>query len=512
MPPNNVSRQIQLKSSDISSAQLATYYDKSWALVIGINDYRGEHAPHSRLANAVNDAMALANLLENTYAFDHVFCLFDTDATRDAILGWLRDSLPSQVGKNDRVVFFFAGHGTTRASSRGQQYGYLIPQDAKEGRYADYVDMDELRTACDLISAKHILVLLDCCFSGIAAVTVRGTLSPSPQILDTAYMQRITQRKAWQVLTAGATDDLALDSGSRPGHSAFTGALLAGLEGSADQNGDGIITATELAAYVKPEVSRESARRGGAQQTPFFNYLAGSEQGDVVFVLPGGDTIREGLAEKAATTQRVVSPSGALMDFDWVTIPAGKFRMGSTDSEVQDVFRAANRANSNAQKEWFMSELPQHEVYLHSFRIARYPVTNDQYARFVQETGHEPPYHWQGKMPPPVLLNHPVVNVTWHDAVAYCAWLSEVCAEQVRLPTEAEWEKAARGEDGRTYPWGNRPPPTKERVNFNDHVGDTTPVGRYSPQGDSPYSVADMAGNVWEWTSSKYDQEKYHYP
>jgi serine/threonine-protein kinase len=104
--------------------------------------------------------------------------------------------------------------------------------------------------------------------------------------------------------------------------------------------------------------------------------------------------------------------------------------------------------------------------------------------------------------------NHPVTHISWDDARAFCEWASKVTSRTVRLPTEAEWEKAARGTDGRIYPWGNDAPNDK-RCNFNLNVKDTTPVGQYSPQspqdspqGDSPYGCADMAGNVWEWTSS----------
>jgi formylglycine-generating enzyme required for sulfatase activity len=130
------------------------------------------------------------------------------------------------------------------------------------------------------------------------------------------------------------------------------------------------------------------------------------------------------------------------------------------------------------------------------FFIARTPVTNAQYARFVAETGHAPPRHWKGPHPPAELADHPVVYVRWHDAITYAEWSG------LRLPTEEEWEKAARGYDGREYPWGEW---RDDHCNaWETDLRTTTPVGRYSSRGDSPYGCVDMAGNVWEWTASKY--------
>ena len=130
------------------------------------------------------------------------------------------------------------------------------------------------------------------------------------------------------------------------------------------------------------------------------------------------------------------------------------------------------------------------------FFAARTPVTNAQYARFVAETGRALPEHWRGRPSPTELADHPVVNVSWHDAVAYAEWAG------ARLPTEQEWEKAARGYDGREYPWGAW---AEGRCNAAEAgIGETSPVGRFSPDGDSPYGLQDAAGNVWEWTASEW--------
>jgi formylglycine-generating enzyme required for sulfatase activity len=163
-------------------------------------------------------------------------------------------------------------------------------------------------------------------------------------------------------------------------------------------------------------------------------------------------------------------------------IPAGPFLMGSQPGE--DVPK---------------NETPQHEVRLRTYRIGLYPVTNEQYAEFVKQAKHPTPKKtgWFGKTPPKNKLDHPAVGVSWNDALAYCRWLSEQTGRAYRLPTEAEWEKAARGDDGRIYPWGNAWKPGC----CNCANTETTSVTAF-PTGQSPYGCLDLIGNVWEWTST----------
>jgi formylglycine-generating enzyme required for sulfatase activity len=135
---------------------------------------------------------------------------------------------------------------------------------------------------------------------------------------------------------------------------------------------------------------------------------------------------------------------------------------------------------------------PQNQmVWLAAFSIDVGPVTNAEYAVFVTATGSRPPRHWTGGTPPHDRLDHPVVHVTHHDACAYAGWAGK------ELPSEAQWEKAARGEKGYEFPWGNQPTPAKCNVR-ETAVGGTTPVLLYR-SGASPYGVHDLAGNVWEW-------------
>jgi formylglycine-generating enzyme required for sulfatase activity len=154
------------------------------------------------------------------------------------------------------------------------------------------------------------------------------------------------------------------------------------------------------------------------------------------------------------------------------------------------------------------NEKPVHPVYLPEYRIGKYPVVNAEYKRFLDETGYPAPPDWNEGNYPSGKANHPVVTVTWRDAVAYCRWLSQKTGKTYRLPTEAEWEKAARGTDGREYPWGNSFDPARCNSFDESGIGTTTPVGIY-PDGASPCGAMDMAGNVWEWCQSLYQPYPY---
>jgi formylglycine-generating enzyme required for sulfatase activity len=174
-----------------------------------------------------------------------------------------------------------------------------------------------------------------------------------------------------------------------------------------------------------------------------------------------------------------------------VTIPAGEFLMGSPEGTGRD------------------DERPQRSVYLDEFAIDQVEVTNARYLVFVATTGHRSPpnpYGADSLLSVKGIEQFPVVQTTWYDAKAYCSWVKK------RLPTEAEWEKAARGTDGRLFPWGNGPA-TSKQANFDrewENERTLHPVGSL-PDGDSPYGVKDMSGNAREWVQDWYDAEYYQH-
>lgn len=173
-----------------------------------------------------------------------------------------------------------------------------------------------------------------------------------------------------------------------------------------------------------------------------------------------------------------------------LTVPAGNFVMGCDNPSMPS------------------EESPQHVLYLPEYQISKTQITNLQYIYFVINTGYKLPYHWSTLEKLESILDHPVVNVSWYDAIAYCNWLTNKLRslgfieiqQLVRLPSEAQWEKVARGDDGLRYPWGENF--MSEFCNFSDNnIEGTTPVEKY-PQAVSPYGCLDLAGNTWEWTIS----------
>jgi toxoflavin biosynthesis protein ToxD len=220
---------------------------------------------------------------------------------------------------------------------------------------------------------------------------------------------------------------------------------------------------------------------------------------------------------------------------EMIRIPAGAFKMGTPEADAPAIIEEYKHAHVIPR--FLAKEAPQHSVEVGEFEIGKFPVTNREYAEFVQATGHRKPAAWDGPSYPDGKGNHPVARIEHEDAVAYAKWLAKETGQPFRLATEAEWEKAARGTDSRVYPWGNQFDPercnTLEGNTFamlykrarplynimmrvgafvvdNGLIGDnfdkvlaTTPVGAY-PNGASPYGVLDMGGNAEEWVADKF--------
>ncbi len=251
-------------------------YSNSWAVVIGINQYK----KWPTLKHAVNDAKSVAEALHSKLGFpkENIIELYDEDASREHITEVLGYDLanPKKIKPEDRVFVFYAGHGMTRKLPHGGELGYIIPVDAELTKFQNQaISMSLLDDFSSLIPAKHLYFIMDSCYSGLALTRAGMTVGQSTQ-----YLKQVTQRRARQILTAGGADQQVADNGPG-GHSVFTWTLLQGLEGLADTDNNGYVTASELGTYVAPVVSSYS------NQTPAFGNLIGSKGGDFVFKVDG---------------------------------------------------------------------------------------------------------------------------------------------------------------------------------------------------------------------------------
>jgi uncharacterized caspase-like protein len=281
-------RDLEVHTAFRASA-LKPYYDKSWAIVIGINNYQASNIRD--LDYGVSDAEGIAQVLVNKMGFsaDRVFVVLEPPptsqllfrlhsdrATKAVVENLMFTQVPELVGPDDRLLIFFAGHGERRRLPVGEEeIGYLVPSDAEPGQWHTYIDLETIIRAGNLCGAKHVFYILDACYSGLA--TSRA------DVRERRYEEDMLTNRARQVLTAGTAKQAVADKGPQ-GHSVFTWYVLQGLRGEADLFQNGIITGNQLMVYVRDQV----ARAFGSEQTPDFGPLPGHESGgDFVFVEPG---------------------------------------------------------------------------------------------------------------------------------------------------------------------------------------------------------------------------------
>jgi len=238
-------------------------------------------------------------------------------------------------------------------------------------------------------------------------------------------------------------------------------------------------------------------------------------------------------SDPAAGATYVSPVDGAIYRY----VPAGDFLMGSSDEQVDYAMELCGTYRDECSRDLFADEQPQHTVYLDGYWIMETEVTNAQYRRFMEAGGYTTEAHWSAdgwawrdsRTEPGGCWDNenfngdeqPVTCLSWYEAEAYANWLSAKSGLDFGLPTEAQWEKAARGTDGRNFPWGNewdgyRLNDCDENCSLDqahqvvdDRYEYASPVGSY-PAGASPYGALDMAGNVWEWTADWYDSEYYN--
>jgi hypothetical protein len=243
-------------------------YSKRVAVVIGINEY--ERWPS--LSGASNDGRRMAEHLR-AEGWDEVIEVYDGEATRRRMLRVLGTELPRAADENTLAMIYFAGHGQTETLPGGGKRGYLIPVDAEtEDVFSTAISMDTVRDLSKRTPAKHVYYAIDACYSGLALTRGLTTVGNGP---PSVYLRKITSIPAVQIITAGADGEQAIEIG---GQGLFTNYLLRAMKGEADYNHDGAVTASEIGAFVKPQVTNASRN----QQTPQFGTMEGG--GEIVFL------------------------------------------------------------------------------------------------------------------------------------------------------------------------------------------------------------------------------------
>jgi len=462
-----------------------------WAIVVGVNRYRDPKIRPLRFA--VADAEAIQDVFSSRKRMPHrdVIPMLYTDNSekkptqRNIFKGFA--FVREHARREDTVLFFFSGHGV-EVNGRS----YLLPCDVDtEIIDRTAISLGDINEELARTKAARQVVILDACHSGGPLITGNsftakgvdiGIANPKEEQrtakLARLALQAIANAEGRIVLSSSKAGEVSYEYPEK-GHGVFTYYLVKGLKGEADQDSNGYITVSEAYRYVYNSVvrwSREHKRR----QTPS---MEAKTSGEVVLTInpdvylaaasiPGGSS-QQSVPNPIHKTEVRIAPYDGM---EMVLIPAGKFIMGSMPGEGDE------------------DEIPQHEVYLDDFYIDFHEVTNAQYKMFIEATGHpEPPFWHDERFNKP---DQPVVGVSWFDAHEYAKWVGR------RLPTEAEWEKAARGTDRRIYPWGNEWTAEGKVV--------SAPRSINSNKLDvSPYGVVDMAGNVSEWVADFYSKEYY---
>ena len=546
-------------------------YRASYALLIGVSDYT---AGWPDLETVPGELQRVESVLQ-AQGFEVTKHLnLDSSQLKSAF-----DEFINQYGldRDNRLLFFFAGHGHTLQDPWGVGKGYIVPVDApdpnqdEKGFLRKAVDMNRILGWARQIVAKHALFLFDSCFSG-TVFQARDLPEVPPHI------SRLTNKPVRQFITAGSAGETV------PAQSVFTPAFIDALEhGQGDLDKDGFVTGMELGVHLQAEVPKH------VDQTPQFGKIRDYQlsRGDFVFVAQGlvaekparvQALLRECAAHFKANRLTTGRGGNALACFeevlrlergnatalagleqiakryiDWaeralkrgqrdkaqvylerlaqvnpehpslevlqerlaperetvstVSVSSAKvfqdrLKDGSLGPEMVHIAEGCFQMGSPESEQGRDNNERHHRVCVQGFAIGKYEVTFEEYDRFAAVTRRERPDDegWgRGRQP--------VINVSWHDAVAYAQWLTKQTGRDYRLPTEAEWEYVARAGSDTRYPWGDDVGRT--RANCADcgsrwDAKQTAPVGSFAA---NAWGLHDTVGNVWERTCSNYSED-----
>lgn len=524
------------------------FYPKSRAVLIGVEEYRNPN--WKKMITSIADAKGLEKFLRSRNFTIDTF--YGRKATKKAIKNHFEEVLPKKCGTEDRVVIFISGHFYHRNLPGDKIISFFAPYGAKDLRVGTMISLKTIRDWCNDLKARHVFLVVNGIWDKFSEEIVEKRFwKPRSR----KYYRAASRKKSRQIFTAGYPGESFSESGpSGTPYSLFAGNIITGMESeTADLDSDGIIGVTELAAYIREKVYFD----GRQFQKPVFGILEGDEGGDMIFLsrsIKSKNALHRALSETRGKLKVTSNVSGATIYIDNKprrqksiagkavslevgigahTIKISKEAYLDLSAKTFISYNKTHRVSFSMKKNptleiGYMIRIkggeytigvagnehddgPAHEVIVDDFFIGKYEITNTEYMRFVKDTGHSPPPCIDDKLFRGA--EKPVVCVTWDDAISYCKWKSRITGKLYRLPTEAEWEIAARGHSGRKYPWGNQPPQQKNvfRANYEtkqDGYACTAPVKSFY-NGQTPNKIFNLGGNVYEWCMDWYDSKYY---
>ncbi|MEL6719380.1 MAG: SUMF1/EgtB/PvdO family nonheme iron enzyme [Bacteroidota bacterium] len=505
----------------------------NYALIVAVDKYHFlDDLPIARYS-----AKNLGNVLEKLYEFD-VEKIIGNQLSRPQILFEKIEQLKNKVKADDQVLFYYVGR--SQSLIRDNQKNYFLTQPSSvPGRPRTLIKIELLLEAFSGFDRGKIKIILDTDLNTVLEreFDYQRISSAKVQNIGGNSFDLVVTNESFQAGKIESSFQIAFERRLREKYDLGESSSLRELIEEIDQSYRRFESQNPIMVFdFLPEQmefnfnvpNSSGCGLSGYTVQNIYNESLGSRLdaiNDLAYLHDKDDTLKDVardklkyLAKRDSEPKVRNSAISALRSFSQITpkisqeelrslsdeidhklidkkiikIPRGNFLMGTDKNELSSP-----------------NEEPLHEVFLNDFLISETLVTNAEYLFFVLETDYSLPDHWDSLPQLQKILNHPVTMVSWYDSLAYCEWLKQhLLAEGkvtsddiVRLPTEAEWEKAARGVDGRVFPWGNTF--IRHACNYlNSASMEPTPIGTYSPNGDSPYGCQDMAGNVWEWTLS----------
>jgi sulfatase modifying factor 1 len=491
-----------------------------FALLIGVRDYEDDH--YRNIPQTVHDVKELDKVLsESGYTVCTLHC-DQTESTKKPTKENIWQKLKyiaSMTGSGDLLLVHFGGHGDLDNKKKA----YLVPSGGSKNTLPDSaIDLDEFKKKIVEAHAQVKILILDACHSGIDNYPDARGMPPDferhvfPEAKDDAmYMSPdferhvFLQSKGTGTLASCRRGEVAYEH-DQTLHGTFTYFLLEGLKGKAAHKSKRFITFDDLKDYVTNAVRTWAIKRDLQQWPNASTHWIGIGDPPLVELTQPPTPIKPFILKALIAVFVIIAVvlingllNNKVLNIKMVHIPAGNFLMGTSAAEIAKLIND----QPDLTREMVRDETPQRKIYLDAFYISKYEITNKQYGKFLKDNPQHPkPGNWN-------LRNfydpdQPVVGVGWDDAVAFCNWLSKKTAGKYKLPSEAQWEKAARGTDGGMFPWGNSGT-NIQIANYNNPYGKPMPVGYY-PRGENPvYGTMEMAGNVAEWCNDWYDESYY---